>query len=126
MEISDMVLTGGDSGEIMSGGFNVESILLKRQLATTDENVYKSLRNTVIPFGLLHENVNQEKEKSLSSFLTDGLESQIIDDELYSKLLRDYSASDETLFKKKKNKSNKCNKKDCIKKTKHKKTYKMK
>lgn len=120
-----MVLTGGDSGEIMSGGFNVESILLKRQLATTDENVYKSLRNTVIPFGLLHENIiNEEKDKSLSNFLTDGLESQIIDDELYSKLLRDYSASDEILSKKKKN--NKSNKKNDIKKTKHKKTHKMK
>ena len=123
MEISDMVLTGGDSGDIMTGGFNVESILLKRQLATTDENVYKSLKNTIIPFGLLHENViNQEKISS--NFLTDGLESQIINDELYSKLLRDYSVSNEETSSKRKH--NKSNKKNSIKKTKHKKTYRMK
>jgi len=87
---SEMVLmTGGDNGDIISGGFDVGSMLLRRQLALPNDDVYKILNDSVIPVGLLYEGGKSLKEDILDNIYT----SELISDDLYTKLLNDFSYS---------------------------------
>jgi hypothetical protein len=87
---SEMVLmTGGDNGEIISGGFDVGSMLLRRQLAMPNDDVYKRLNENMIPVGLLYEGGKSSKEDILDSITTN----QLISEDLYTKLLNDFSYS---------------------------------
>ena len=88
-------------GEIMSQGFNVDSLLLKNQFENKDDNVYKHLKNTLIPFGLLYKKPDKEKSETKDSFLKNEHPSEMIDENLYSKLLEDYTFKDKTSRKKK-------------------------
>jgi len=101
LNVSDMVLmTGGDDNDIVSGGFSVGSILLKKQLMTSKDKEYLTLKDHIIPLGLLY---------GVSKTLVDddddfsGLSSsQVIDDDLFTKLLSDWSVSSDIKQNKKK------------------------
>lgn len=86
MDSNDMIFD--INGEIISQGFNIESLLLKNQYANTDESVLKMLKNTLIPFGLLYKKSNSREKES---FLKNEEESQAIDENLYAKLLEDFT-----------------------------------
>ena len=92
INVSDMVLMTGGDGEIVSGGFDVGSLLLKNQLTKSNDAVYKTLSNTSIPVGLLYGGVKEMEKEDILEGLHGGISnSQIIDDELYTKLLNDWS-----------------------------------
>jgi len=110
INVSEMVLMTGGDGEIVSGGFDVGSLLLKNQLTTSNDAAYKTLIGNSIPFGLLYDMRDSSVKEDILEGLTEGggiSNSQIIDDELYTKLLNDWSftaSSVDTQSKKKKKK----------------------
>lgn len=82
----DLVMTINEEG-IMSGGFSIGSILLKKQLAGANEDSYRLLQNTSIPVGLLYGG-KTDKHPELD-LLKDF--SEVIDTDVYLRLLSDFS-----------------------------------
>jgi hypothetical protein len=99
MESNDMIFDIDE--EITSQGFNVESLLLKNQFENKDDHIYKHLKNTLIPFGLLYKKSDKEKSEKKDSFLKNDHPSEMIDENLYSKLLEDFTFKEKSSRKKK-------------------------
>jgi hypothetical protein len=77
--IDDLVMIKDVDGNIISGGYNIDSTLLKEQLNNEMVGGNK-LNNYLIPMGLLYKDIPYEEDAIKSNT------SEIINDDIYEKL----------------------------------------
>jgi hypothetical protein len=112
---NDLVLYSNPDGKIYSGGFNINSILFNKDFSpifnintpnnqSGGSNVSDLFENLAIPRGLLHFNNPRGGYEPTEE---DGYEDNVIDDDIYNKLLNlvDPKQNKHTKTKHKKNKN---------------------
>lgn len=113
---NDLVFYGGSDNQIYSGGFSVNSIMMKSgispfttlnnvngQNAQNGGNVSDLFKNLVVPSWLVSQNNNFSGGSKHAKNDNDSEDEEIISDELYDKLLNLASISESEIKNKKKN-----------------------
>jgi len=113
---NDLVFYGGDDNQIYSGGFSVNSIMMKSGISpfttinnVNGENVQNGgnvadlFKNLVVPSWLVSQNNNfSGGSRHMKNIDEDSSDEEIISDELYDKLLNLVTVDDKEIKNKKK------------------------
>ena len=120
MKEHDMVFSKSENGDIMAGGFTVDSMLLKNitqyggspienlepmiggSKNTNQTNQTKNINDMAVPFGLFYKQEKMLHKSFNNSYVVDVENNNEISDEIYDKLLEKVNANDDSSEKSKK------------------------